>query len=296
MLTQKLVTQLFVILLVIAGTCQGQDLQTTATSASQETAPSVKYMEYGFDVLDFVRGIKEKIDIELSTTVNSKHIWNGIDAFDDHGVIIPSVKMTFGDSGLSGMIMESYPLSSGLENSVQRNFALFYTGAILQDTSWATNYVLNWWYYGLPNISDGKSDSQEFGSTLFWPGLIPVSYGSLTPSYYLSYIWASRSNSNIKECEGFIHVLGLNYDFDIPNFWPDGTKQSFRLHGDFTYNDGFAASAIEHEWSHLTLAINTKITKENWTITPSLNYQISMEDSVNPENEFWCGINATYKF
>jgi hypothetical protein len=297
MFTRKhVVSRIVVLLLILAGICQAREVETSEQPPDPNAAPVVKYMEYGFDILDIMRGIKEKIDIEVSATVKSKHIWNGIDILDDHGVFVPVVTVVFGDSGFTGKVIDGYPLSSGFERSVERNYGLFYTGVLREDETWVPHYTLNYWYYGKQKVSGGENDSQEFGSTLFWPGLIPVGENSITPSYYLGYIWAAKSNSNVRGCEGFIHVFALNYDFEIADFWPDGTKQAFRLHGDLTYNDGFGAGVIEHDWSHLTLGINTNITKGNWTITPSLNYQVSMEDSVNSENELWCGITTTYKF
>jgi hypothetical protein len=68
------------------------------------------------------------------------------------------------------------------------------------------------------------------------------------------------------------------------------------LCGDVTYNDGYGGVAIEHDWSHATFRMSTNLVMENWTFTPSLNYQISMDDSVNNENELWFGITTTYRF
>ncbi|MGD8786984.1 MAG: hypothetical protein PVJ60_06130, partial [Phycisphaerales bacterium] len=75
-----------------------------------------------------------------------------------------------------------------------------------------------------------------------------------------------------------------------------GDKQAFRLSGNISYNDGYAGAVIEHDWSHAVLGISTSIQKGNLTITPMLNYQISMEETVNTQNELWSGINVTYRF
>jgi choline-glycine betaine transporter len=82
----------------------------------------------------------------------------------------------------------------------------------------------------------------------------------------------------------------------VTNFWPNGQKQVFRFSGDITYNDGFGGKAVDHDWSHAVLGVSTELGMGNLTITPSLNYQISMDDSVNRENEVWCGLNLTYRF
>lgn len=241
-------------------------------------------------------GDKPAINFELSSTFTSKHMWHGMDLLDGSGAFIPAGTIIFGDSGFSAKIIDVYPLSSGFERSVERNYAGFYTGAFLKDTPWATNFTVNYYYYGKPKVADRKSDSQEIGAAFSWPELIAVADGYIVPSYYVGYIWADVKGSNNLGCQGFIHIFGLGYDFEAPNFWSSGEKQVFKLSGDITYNDGFGGSAIEHDWSHIVFGISTNFKKGNLTITPSLNYQISMDDSVNTENEFWCGINATYRF
>jgi hypothetical protein len=285
-----------VFLLSMAGICQAQETKKGKLEADANAMPVIKYLWYGFDLLDIRRGLEGKISVDVSATVQSKHMWHGIDLLDDHGVVIPTAGITLGDTGFSGKVIGGYCLSSGFSNSRDFHYAAFYSGDFLKDTPYATNFVTNYFYYGKPELAKRKNDSQEIGTTFFWPRLIKAGNGYITPSYYLGYIWASRSNSNIRGCEGFIHVFGLGYDFEIPNFWPKGEKQAFKLSGDITYNDGFAGSAIEHDWSHATLGISTDFKKGNLTITPFLNYQISMEDTVNNEDELWCGVNTTYRF
>ena len=285
-----------VLLLRMMSVSQAQEAAKVGQGQDSSSKPTIKSLFYGFDVLDLVRGLEGKIDFELSGTFTSKHIWHGLDLLDDHGAFIPVGTVIFGESGFSAKIIDVYPLSSGFETSVERNYAGFYTGALMEGTHWATHFTTNYFYYGKPKVPGHKGDAQEIGSTFFWPQLISVGDNYITPSYYLGYIWASTHNSNIRGCEGFIHVFGLGYDFEIPNFWPDGQKQAFRLSGDITYNDGFAGHTIDHDWSHVVLGINTNLKKGGLTITPSLNYQISMDDSVNSENELWCGVNATYRF
>jgi hypothetical protein len=258
-------------------------------------SPILKYSpEYGFDILDIRRGLKGKISVDLTTTVKSKHMWHGFDLLDDHGVFLPIGTVVFGDTGFSGKIIGAYALSSGFEKSDELNYAGFYTGAFLKDTRYVTNFTANYFYYGKPKQVGHRADAQEIGIGFSWPKLLGDS--GLVPNYYFGRLWPTRSNSNIEGCEGFIHVFGLAYNLDVPDFWAVGKSQTFRLSGDITYNDGFGGGSVKHDWSHAVLGISTDFKKGNFTITPSLNYQISMEDSVNEENELWCGLNVTYRF
>jgi hypothetical protein len=283
-----------VLVLSLMSKCPAQEVEDTVQQVDPDTIPSVKYRWYGFELLDILRGIEGKIDFELSATVQSKHMWHGFDLLDDHGVFMPAVGVTLADTGFSGKIIRGYPLSGGLEKSVQMLYAIFHTGAFLEDTPYVTNYTANYFYYGLPRIHGAKSDTQELGVGLSWPKLLGDS--GLLPNYYVGRLWPSRSRSNVEGSEGFVHVVGLAYDFAVSDFWDSGKSQAFRLSSDITYNDGFGAGGAEHDWSHAVLGASTNLGIDNITITPYVNYQISMDDSVNNEDELWCGINLTYRF
>jgi hypothetical protein len=283
-----------VFLLSLLGICLCQEGEKAVTTTEPNAIPIIKYLWYGFDLLDIRRGIEGKIGVELSATIQSKHMWHGFDLYDDHGVFMPAVGVTLEDTGFSGKIIRSYPLSGGMEKSIQMIYAIFYTGAFLEDTPYITNYTANYFYYGLPRIHGAKSDTQEVGVSLSWPKLLGDS--GLLPNYYVGRLWPSRSHSNYEGSEGFIHVFGLTYDFAVPDFWAVGKSQGFRFSSDITYNDGFGAGSAKHDWSHAVLGASTNLGNGNITITPYVNYQISMEDSVNKEDELWCGVNLTYRF
>ncbi len=274
---------------------QPESKKESAGWMGRTLSPILKYSpEYGLDILDIRRGIGGRISVDLSTTVQSKHMWHGFDLYDDHGVVLPAVGVTLGDTGFSGRYTRAYPLGGGLSKSVQEIYSVFYTGAFLQDTRYVTNFTTHYTYYGLPRISGARSDSQEVGVSFSWPKLLGDS--GLLPNYYFGILWPTTSGSNIAGCEGFIHVFGLAYDLAVPDFWAAGNSQTFRLSGEITYNDGYGSGGAAHDWSHVVFGASTSLERGQLTITPYVNYQISMDDSINNENELWCGVNATYRF
>jgi len=281
-----------VVLAILIRVSYGQETENAGPQTDVNSMPVIKYLWYGFDLLDIRRGIEGKLEIELSTIVSSKHMWHGFDLLDDHGVFLPIGTLTLGNTGFSGKVIGAYALSSGFDSSQELNFAGFYTGAFWENTRWSTKYTANYFYYGKPKVADQKSDTQEIGIGFSWPQLL--GNNSLLPNYYFGSIWPSTSQSNYSGCGGFIHVFGLAYDFEVPDFWPGGKEQVFRLSGDITYNDGFGGAS--HDWSHVVLGASTNLRTGKITITPSLNFQISMDDSVNDEDEIWCGVNVTYRF
>jgi len=272
--------------------CQGQEAKERIQSVDPNAMPIIKYLWYGFDLLDIRRGIEGRIDVELSATVQSKHIWHGLDLMDDHGVFFPVAGVSLGDTGFAAKIIGAYALSSGFERSDELNYAGFYSGGFLEDTRYATDFTANYFYYGKPKVSRRMADAQEVGASFSWPKLLGDA--SLVPSYYVGCIWACRAHSGLSGITGFIHVFGLAYDLKVDDFWPGGQEQSFRFSGDITYNDGFGG--VDQDWSHAVLGLSTSLGSGNLGITPYINYQISMEDTVNSEDELWSGVNFTYRF
>ena len=286
-----------IMLMLFARASQCHGIEESNQEVSIRTMPPVKYLWYGFDLLDIGRfAEKGKLGVELSTIMVSKNMWQGFDLLDDHGAFIPVGTVTFGDSGFSGKIIGVYPLSSGFEKSVELDYAAFYTKAFLEDTRYVTNVTANYFYYGKPKQPGHNGDTQEVGVCLCWPKAFTIADSPLVPSYYAGALWSSESNSDVRGVEGFVHVLGLAYDLGVTNFWPNGQKQVFRFSGDITYNDGFGGKEVDHDWSHTVIGVSTNLEMGNLTMTPSVNYQISMDDSVNDEDELWCGVNVTYRF
>lgn len=286
-------------MVTLVGVCQGQESKKVKGGVAVTRRPVIKQVWDDLQLSDIWREIgaqKGKLGIDLSTTLVSRHMWHGFDLLDDHGAFIPSVGISFGDSGFSGKVIGVYPLSSGFEKSVELNYAAFYTKAFLESTRYATNVTANYFYYGKPKRAGRKADAQEIGARFSWPKLLTVRDSPLIPSYYFGSIWSSKSHSDLSGCEGFIHVFGLEYDLTVRDFWADNKEQIFNFFGDITYNDGFGGKSVDSDWSHAVIGVRTSLGKGNLTVTPSLNYQMSMDDSVNDENELWCGISLTYRF
>jgi hypothetical protein len=105
-----------VFLLSMGSICQAaQETKKGKLEADANAMPVIKYLQYGFDLLDIRRGIEGKISVDVSATVQSKHMWHGFDLYDDHGVVLPAVGVTLGDTGFSGRYTRAYPLAGGME-------------------------------------------------------------------------------------------------------------------------------------------------------------------------------------
>jgi len=129
-----------------------------------------------------------------------------------------------------------------------------------------------------------------------WPDLLTVASRPLVPRYYVGRLWPAQSNANNRECGGWIHILGLDYDVPVGDILNLGKEQVIHTFAEITYNDGMGGATVDHDWSHCLFGVSTRIPCGAVTLIPELNYQISMDDSVNQNNEFWCALNVEYKF
>ncbi len=98
---------------------------------------------------------------------------------------------------------------------------------------------------------------------------------------------------------GAFHVFGLGYDLTAAPILPNTTEQIVCLSTDVVYNDsvGPAGEIVDHDWSHALFSLSVPFDiNDNLTFTPALYYQLSMDDSVNDDDETWVGLSMTYKF
>ena len=230
--------------------------------------------------------------MQVSGTVQSKHMWHGFDLMDGHPVFLPVATMILGETGFSAKVIGVCAIGGDVSQRDELDGALFYTRDFLAEARWATHATLDYFYYGKPRISSQRADAQEVGLGLSWPKLLGD--GAPVPSYYLGRLWPTEHDSLVSGISGFLHVFGLTYNLAVPNPGTQDQPQLFKLYSDLTYNDGFGGAG--HGWSHMTFGTSTDLTAGKVIITPALNYQVSLKNSLTPENGFWGGVTFTYRF
>ena len=110
------------------------------------------------------------------------------------------------------------------------------------------------------------------------------------PRYTYIQMWSAKGDGAVAALGGGpIHIFGLGYDLavaELPN------PLSLGVAG--VYNDGVLG--VDHDWSHILWSVATSFDCGPGTLSPGVYYQTSMDDSVNPEDEFWCGISYGLSF
>jgi hypothetical protein len=229
------------------------------------------------------------LGVTADMTLATKYLWYGYDPFDDHGAYQPSINWDILDTGFSVNVWGSFPFGSGNEVFKELDYSVAYGTTIFEEETYALDLGANYIYYDFPRVgSRFVPDSHEVGVSAALPNLIKIGDSALVPSYHGAKFWPADSGLGF-DVSGGIHTLGLDYDFTIPN-----TDQVLSLSADLNYNDGLFAA--DHDWSHATLGISTSFEVGPVSLTPFLNYQISMDDSVNPVDEFWGGLSVSMSF
>ena len=236
---------------------------------------------------------QEPIGVDVDLTWVSKYIWRGFDKTDDKAAFQPSVNFDLG-SGFSFNVWSSQPASSRGGASVSNvdaeewNYTVTYANSLWDGETYATNYAVSWRYYDYPDRGSEDADMQEFNIDFAWPDLCPM---GVVPGYTYIYMWSARGDGLAAPTGGPMHMFSMSYDLDVTEL-----PNPLSLGVAAVYNDGTGGEEVNHDWSHILWSIKTSLDCGVGTLSPGVYYQTSMNDSVNSEDEFWCGISYGFSF
>jgi len=229
----------------------------------------------------------------------SKYIWRGFDLYaDDNSAVQLSANLDLFGTGFGINVAGHRANTSGFENGERWDYNLYYANVLYAGESFATHYRVGFVHYNYPQLESQTQDLEEAHAVLSWPGITEVR--GLVPSYVIVGAWPAYSGSVLGDnASGFLQIAMLDYSFAVPGPFPDTPEQIFKLHSEIVFNDGWHPAGVntDHDWSNAVLGISTDIDIGfGFTLTPSAYYQISMEDTVNDEDEAWVAIGARYGF
>jgi len=230
----------------------------------------------------------------------SSRIWRGFDLYpNDHAGYEGSLDLNFFDTGFGAKLLHARAFGSGYENAEELDMTLYYGKSLFEKEAYATDYKLGWVYYCYPDQPVRAAHMQELFGTISLPEVCPF---GVVPSYTIVCMWPAKSRSTVSGNGGWLHIMGLGYDLAVPGFLPEIPEQILHLSAELVYNDGAAPGGlgpmtVDHDWSHGLLGISTDFDiTENLALTPALYHQLTMDKSVNPEDEWWVTVGLSYKF
>lgn len=254
-----------------------------------------------FCAIGFARA--QELHGSFDLTYQTKYIWRGFDVYGDKSAVQPSLDLDLFGTGLGANIMGHRANSSGYEAGERWDYTLYYQNMMCADQDYAMMYRLGWVYYNFPQGHNQDADLQEMHAVLSMPKICPT---GVIPSYVLVKLWPNSSRSMVGSgsptggtASGWAHIFMLDYPLTVGGILPDTPEQVLNLHAELIYNDGVDPRGIgvDHDWSNAVFGVSTGIgITEDIVLTPGVFHQVSIDDSVNNEEETWATLSLTYKF
>jgi hypothetical protein len=256
----------------------------------------------------FVQAQEGELHGTIGITYDSKYIWRGFDIYGDKSAIHPFIDLDLYGTGFGINVTAHRANSSGYENGERWDYTAYYRGGLFEDEAYATNYMIGYRYYNYPDMSShttGSIDLQEIHTVFSWPKILGVE--RLVPSYVLVKLWPSNSGTVVGAgspsggtASGWAHIFMLDYGLPIEGLLPEFPGQILNLHTEMVYNDGVhpGGGNADHDWSNIVFGVSTDFeVAENLTFTPGVYHQITMDNSVNPDDdETWVSLCMKYSF
>ncbi|MBT3202006.1 MAG: hypothetical protein HN350_19060 [Phycisphaerales bacterium] len=240
----------------------------------------------------------DKTSNKLSATVDytfmTRLMDKGGDYYPESSASLFGVNVNLFDTGF-GVAVGQRMANGGEHVQRQRlDYKVYYGDSIFDDTMFQTDFSVAWIYHHNYRQSTDNGNTQEYELNLAWKNLLPF---GITPHYQACYETPSNSGQGNRSAAGWWHVFGVGYDLELPGLLPNQDKQVLNFDASIAYRDGLGGGAVDHDWSHATVGVSTefKIT-EGLSIVPGVYYQISMDDSVNDEDQAYGSISVRYKF
>lgn len=231
-----------------------------------------------------------KLGVSLDVTYTSRWMTKGFEVYDKQGAVFETIDLDFYGTGFGTQVTHRSATSSGFVDDQRFDYRPYFKNKVFEGESYQTNYNISVGYehyYGLArNVAN---TTYEWIYAFSWPNI--CSQGVI-PYYIAHYEYPAGSGYVHSDVAGWVHRFGVGYDLK-------STELPIPLHlsAEVAYNDGLGGKTVDHDWSHATFGISTRVKlTENLTFVPGLYQQISMDDSVNTHDVTYGVASMKYKF
>jgi len=250
-------------------------------------------------------GAEAKGDLHgtLGVSWDSEFVWRGFKIFGSTSVSTVVGDLNLWETGFGVSAAGHYANGGGWVDETRWDYTAYYQNGLFAGEPYATNFRLGYVFYDHPHTVSTWSDLQEVHAVLSWPNLLPIQ--GLCPTYVAAKVWPGKSNSRLDDAaDGWFHIFMLDYGFTVQGLLPEIPEHLIRLHGELVYNGGVdpIGPGIEEQFSHAVFGAATDLKFwDDFTLTPSVYYQIAMERGLEERNgdnsdELWASLGLTYSF
>ncbi len=214
-----------------------------------------------------------EIGFQSDLTLVSRYIWRGFDTIaDDRPAIQPSITFAFGKTGVWLNLWSAVALAD--TEFVELDLVAGYDKVLSKEMSFSAG-VGYFTFPSMPDYPDKNSTTPEIyaGLTL---GSLPLS-----PSLILYY--------DFNLGDGFYTTLSLDQDFQVK-----GKMFHSRILVGYTSQYQDQDIGVDPGFSDICFEVSTDFGFKSIILTPSLNYVIVPNETINNENEFWAGMMISW--
>jgi hypothetical protein len=234
----------------------------------------------------------------VSVGVVSSYMWNGFDR----------VKQQFGEDNTGPSIQPKVSVgvpNTGLEVSAGGSFVVN-DNSELQETTYGVSFnravVPNvvvgagYTYYDNRVSEVAGVPVTDVNNHEGWGSLALKTNVGVSPSVVVKY---EKSSNEVVDSYAVV-VGGLKYEMPLSGVTVGGAGVGVNWGADVVYNSGITVGGVEavkSGVSAVTFGVNSALSVGGGVVvTPSVNYQVSVEETVNPENQFWATLGVAYGF
>jgi hypothetical protein len=242
-----------------------------------------------------------QLGVTFDLTYVSRWMTRGRPVWRDSGGFYETIDLDLWSTGFGVAVKHRSATGGGWVNKYRNDYTLYYGGTMLdgQGDSFlasgacCTKFKVNWIYKHYYDQPRNYSNVQAWVFSFSWPKILNTE--GLVPYYVATYDYPAGSGykaASMHNYAGWVHRFGLGYDLKSPEL-----RVPLHLSSDIAFTDGFRSGA-DHDWSFATFGIQSTFKiDEKMSFVPRLYYQISMDESVNPDKDVtYCVLSMKYKF
>jgi hypothetical protein len=234
-----------------------------------------------------------------SVTVASTYMWNGFDRVefsplsdgtDVQPVVQPAVSLGVPNTGLSVDLGGSFVVNDNSE-LMETTYGVKFVRPVSPLVTVGAGYT---YYDGHVTEVQGV-EFEDSNAHEGWGRVEVQSRVGVTPNATVKYV-----KSSDELVDGYAVVVGgLKYAMPLSGLSVAGTGVSLNWDAGVIYNSGIKYDGVEvvkGGVSAVTFGLNAPLHSGRFAVTPSVNYQVSVEETVNPDNEFWATLGVSCGF
>jgi hypothetical protein len=234
------------------------------------------------------------VDLDVSAEFLTKYIWNGFDRIESLGldpgpVLQPRVGLGIGNTPLKAFVAGSFVMNDESELHETR-YGVF----IERFSSAFTKLGLGYTYYDDRLVLPEGLDDGDFHE--IWADLNIRNAMGVESSFGAQYEISARSTYD----PYWVFYARFGYTSPlVPGDGLTGMGLDLRSFTRILYNTQVAQESVElvrRGFSAWQLGMALDLRAARVTVSPSIHYQLTLEESVNGEDPLWGGITVAYAF